>query len=62
MNSDDVITVAQIAEILNLNQQTVRNWIKSGNPDLIHYLDFPVMRTDRVTGRLQSPGASSRFA
>ena len=28
--SDDIVTVAEIAEILRLNQQTVRNWIDDG--------------------------------
>ena len=31
MNSEDVVTVAEIAEILKLNQQTVRNWIDQGS-------------------------------
>jgi hypothetical protein len=29
---DDFMTVAEIASILKLNQQTVRNWIQSGIP------------------------------
>jgi predicted transcriptional regulator len=37
------LTVAEIAELLKLNPQTVRNWIKSGIPDLIHYLDSRVI-------------------
>lgn len=31
MSPEDVVTVAQIAEILKLNQQTVRNWIVEGS-------------------------------
>jgi Helix-turn-helix domain len=34
MNSEDAVTVAQIAEILKLNQQTVRDWIKGSLPAL----------------------------
>jgi excisionase family DNA binding protein len=30
MSPDDIVTVAQIAEILKLNRQTVRNWIDAG--------------------------------
>lgn len=41
---DEFLTVAEVAEILKLNQQTVRNWIKSGIPDLRHYLDSRVIR------------------
>jgi transposase-like protein len=33
MVDDDVMTVADIARILKLNQQTVYTWIKSGVPD-----------------------------
>ena len=29
--SDDIVTVAEIAEVLKLNQQTVRNWIVEGS-------------------------------
>src|SRR6059058_5367096 len=31
MSPEDVVTVAQIAEILKLNQQAVRNWIDQGS-------------------------------
>lgn len=31
MSSDDLVTVAEIAEILKLNQQTVRNWMDLGS-------------------------------
>ena len=31
MNPEDIVTVARIAEILRLNQQTVRNWIDQGS-------------------------------
>jgi excisionase family DNA binding protein len=30
-NADDFLTVADIARILKLNQQTVRNWIDQGS-------------------------------
>jgi excisionase family DNA binding protein len=30
MNPEDVMTVAEIAAILKLNQQSVRNWIDQG--------------------------------
>ena len=39
MSPEDVVTVAQIAEILRLNQQTVRNWIDQGS--------LPAMRVGR---------------
>lgn len=29
---DEFLTVAEVAEILKLNQQTVRNWITDGSP------------------------------
>ena len=29
-SGDDFLTVAEIAQILKLNQQTVRNWIENG--------------------------------
>jgi hypothetical protein len=31
---DELLTVAEVAEILKLNQQTVRNWIFSTGPDV----------------------------
>jgi excisionase family DNA binding protein len=36
MSPEDVVTVAEIAEILKLNQQTVRNWIVDGSLPAIH--------------------------
>jgi excisionase family DNA binding protein len=33
---DDYLTVAEIATILKLNQQTVRNWIDAGKLPAIH--------------------------
>ena len=30
MKADDLVSVADIAEVLKLNQQTVRNWIDQG--------------------------------
>jgi excisionase family DNA binding protein len=29
--SDELLTVAEVAELLKLNQQTVRNWIDQGS-------------------------------
>jgi hypothetical protein len=34
---DGFLTVADVAAIPKLNQQTVRNWIEPGIPGLIHY-------------------------
>jgi predicted transcriptional regulator len=31
--SDELLTVAEIAADLKMNQQTIRNWIKSGVPE-----------------------------
>ena len=31
LNDDSFLTVAEVAEILKLNQQTVRNWIDQGS-------------------------------
>jgi len=36
LSGDELMTVAEIAAVLKLNQQTIRNWI---------YPDFPVMAT-----------------
>ena len=33
---DDFLTVAEIASILKLNQQTVRNWIDQGKLPALH--------------------------
>jgi excisionase family DNA binding protein len=33
---DDFMTVAEIASILKLNQQNVRNWIDAGKPPALH--------------------------
>jgi hypothetical protein len=59
---DDFLTVADIARILKLNQQTVRNWIEPGNPGSIHYLDFDVMPTGRARGASRARASSSGFA
>ena len=51
---DEFMTVAEIASILKLNQQTIRNWIEPRIPGSIHYLDFRViwigLRRRRVLG------------
>ena len=36
MNPEDVVTVADIARILKLNSQTVRNWIADGSLPAMH--------------------------
>jgi excisionase family DNA binding protein len=33
---DDFMTVAEVASILKLNQQTVRNWIDQGSLPALH--------------------------
>jgi excisionase family DNA binding protein len=33
---DEFLTVAEIAELLKLNQQTIRNWIDAGTLPAIH--------------------------
>jgi hypothetical protein len=33
---DEFLTVAEVAAILKLNQQTVRNWIDRGTPPALH--------------------------
>ena len=33
---DEFLTVAEVAELLKLNQQTVRNWIDQGDLPAIH--------------------------
>jgi excisionase family DNA binding protein len=44
---DDFMTVAEIASILKLNQQTVRNWIDSGLLPALHVgRRVPVRRAD----------------
>ena len=35
-SGDEFLTVAEIAEILKLNQQTVRNWIDQGSLPALH--------------------------
>ena len=34
--TDDFLTVAEVASILKLNQQTVRNWIDDGKLPVVH--------------------------
>ena len=41
--TDEFLTVAEVASVLKLNQQTVRNWIEPRIPGSIHYLDFRII-------------------
>ena len=38
----------QIAEDLGISDVTLRNWVESGIPDSIHYLDFRIIWTSVV--------------
>jgi hypothetical protein len=49
---DEFLTVQEVADLLRVTQQSVRNWIKSGNPDLIHYLDFRIIWIVGGAGRV----------
>jgi excisionase family DNA binding protein len=44
---DEFLTVAEVAEILKLNQQTVRNWISEGS--------LPALRVGRVAAQASFP-------
>jgi excisionase family DNA binding protein len=56
---DEFLTVAEIAEILKINQQTVRNWIDQGMLPALHVgrrvrvrrADFDVFLEDGYSGR-----------
>jgi excisionase family DNA binding protein len=58
MMQDEFLTVAEIAELLKLNQQTVRNWIDAGTLPAIHIgrrvrvrrSDFDRLLQDGYTG------------
>ena len=63
---DTFLTVAEVAEILKLNQQTVRNWIDQGSlPALrvgrrvrIRRSDFERVLAERYTGGSSDAGAT----
>ena len=40
---DEAMTVAEVAAILKLNKQTVRNWVEPGIPGSTRYVDFGIM-------------------
>jgi hypothetical protein len=44
-SGDELMTVAEIAAVLKLNQQTIRNWIEPRIPGSIHYLDPRIIRS-----------------
>ncbi len=64
---DEFLTVAEIAEILKLNQQTVRNWIDAGELPAVHVgrrvrikrSDFDRLVEDGYTGREKGNAASA---
>jgi putative molybdopterin biosynthesis protein len=63
---DDFMTVAEVAEILKVNQQTVRNWIDRGELSALHVgrrvrirrADFDELLGRRSTGRATAAGPS----
>ena len=63
---DSLLTVAEVAEMLKLNQQTVRNWIDQGSlPALrvgrrvrIRHSDFQRLIADGATARAAPPPPS----
>jgi excisionase family DNA binding protein len=63
---DDFMTVAEVASILKLNQQTVRNWIDSGKLPALHIgrrvrirrTDFNALLEASVIGERQPAGPS----
>jgi excisionase family DNA binding protein len=59
---ESYLTVAEVAEVLKLNQQTVRNWIDQGSlPALRVGRRVRIKRSDfeRVLAESYNPGASS---
>ena len=64
--SDEFMTVAEIAAILKLNQQTIRNWIDEGKLPALHIgrrvrvrrADFDALIEDSSSGQVQSRSAS----
>jgi hypothetical protein len=57
-SGEEFMTVAEVAALLKLNQQTIRNWIQCGIPHQIHYVDFGVMRT-RAAKQLAKAGSAT---
>jgi excisionase family DNA binding protein len=63
LEPDDFMTVAEIASILKLNQQTVRNWIDQGKLPAMHIgrrvrirrADFDALIEASVVGDRQPP-------
>ena len=61
---DELLTVAEIAAELKMNQQTIRNWIDSGYLPAIRIgrrvrvkrSDFDALLESSYTGRKQRPG------
>jgi excisionase family DNA binding protein len=61
---DELLTVAEIATELKMNQQTIRNWIDSGDLPAIRLdrrvrvkrSDFDPLLESSYTGRKQRPG------
>jgi excisionase family DNA binding protein len=68
--TDDYLTVAEIATILNVNQQTVRNWIDAGKIPALHVgrrvrirrIDFDQLLQATVTGAGSPPARASGTA
>jgi excisionase family DNA binding protein len=64
-NPDDLMTVADVASILKVNQQTVRNWIDAGKLPALHVgrrvrirrVDFDQLLKASVIG--ERPAAAS---
>jgi excisionase family DNA binding protein len=48
---DEFLTVAKVAQLLKLNQQTVRNWID--------HCDLPAVRVGRASGSAEPTSTRS---
>jgi excisionase family DNA binding protein len=64
LSSDEFLTVAEVAELLKLNQQTVRNWIDRGYLPALHVgRRVRIRRSDLEQlleeSRIQPPAESS---
>ncbi len=65
---EEFLTVAEVAEMLKLNQQTVRNWIDQGSLPALHVgrsvriqrSDFDAFIERGYTGRSESAGKPER--
>src|SRR5437588_12503503 len=65
LNEDSFLTVAEVAELLKLNQQTVRNWIDQGSlPALRVGRRVRIKRSDfeRVLARSYTGGTGAAAA